>query len=52
MFQRWAEAGWQRKLATPFVNIVFGARQTGKSTLLKELIPNPALRLDFSDRAV
>jgi predicted AAA+ superfamily ATPase len=49
MFQRWAEAGWQRKLATPFVNIVFGARQTGKSTLLKELIPNPALRLDFSD---
>jgi uncharacterized protein len=49
MFQRRAEAEWQRKLATPFVQIVFGARQTGKSTLLKELIPNPALRLDFSD---
>lgn len=49
MFQRWAEAEWLRKLATPFVQIVFGARQTGKSTLLMELIPNPALRLDFSD---
>ncbi len=49
MFLRWAEASWQQKLATPFVQIVFGARQTGKSTLLKELIPNPALRLDFSD---
>jgi hypothetical protein len=31
------------------VQIVFGARQTGKSTLLRELIPQPALRLDFSD---
>jgi predicted AAA+ superfamily ATPase len=49
MFQRWTEAEWQQKLATPFVQIVFGARQTGKSTLLKELLPNPALRLDFSD---
>lgn len=49
MFQRWAEANWQQKLATPFVQIVFGARQTGKSTLLRELIPQPALRLDFSD---
>ena len=49
MFQRWAEASWQQKLASPFVQIVFGARQTGKSTLLRELIPEPALRLDFSD---
>jgi uncharacterized protein len=49
MFQRWAEHSWQQKLETPFVQIVFGARQTGKSTLLLELIPNPALRLDFSD---
>lgn len=49
MFQRWAEAGWRQKLASPYVQIVFGARQTGKSTLLQELIPNPALKLDFSD---
>jgi len=49
MFQRWAEAKWRQKLGTPFVQIVFGARQTGKSTLLTELLPNPALRLDFSD---
>lgn len=31
------------------MQIVFGARQTGKSPLFKELSPNPALRLDFSD---
>jgi len=31
------------------VQIVFGEPETGKSTLLKELQPNPALRLDFSD---
>lgn len=49
MFQRWAEVGWRQKLASPYVQIVFGARQTGKSTLLQELIPNPALKLDFSD---
>jgi len=49
MFQRWAEATWRQRLATPYVQIVFGARQTGKSTLLRELIPHPALRLDFSD---
>ena len=49
MFQRLAESLWRQKFTSPFVQIVFGARQTGKSTLLKELLPNPALRLDFSD---
>ena len=49
MFQRWAESSWRQRLESPFVQIVFGARQTGKSTLLSALIPHPALRLDFSD---
>jgi predicted AAA+ superfamily ATPase len=35
--------------AKPFVHILFGARQTGKSTLLRQLLPEPALALDFSD---
>jgi uncharacterized protein len=48
MFQRWEEASWQEKLATPYVQLVFGARQTGKSTLVRELVPRPALQLDFS----
>jgi uncharacterized protein len=33
------------------VHLLFGARQTGKSTLLAELIPDPDLSLDFSDPA-
>ncbi|MBM3853020.1 MAG: ATP-binding protein [Verrucomicrobia bacterium] len=35
--------------AKPFVHVLFGARQTGKSTLLRQLVPTPALALDFSD---
>ena len=40
--------------AKPYVSLLFGARQTGKSTLLREVYPDPALRIDFSsaeDRA-
>lgn len=32
----------------PYVNILFGARQTGKSTLLQQLFPSPDLAIDFS----
>lgn len=48
MFGRWAEPLWKKKLAAPYVHIVFGARQTGKSTLLQKLLPNAAIWLDFS----
>jgi predicted AAA+ superfamily ATPase len=54
MFGRWVEPLWRRRFATSHVHIVFGARQTGKSTLLQKLLPNPAVWLDFSrpaDRA-
>lgn len=51
MFGRWVEPRWARRLAAPYVHIVFGARQTGKSTLLRKLLPDAALWLDFSNPA-
>lgn len=33
----------------PFVHLLFGARQTGKSTLIRSIIPPDATILDFSD---
>jgi predicted AAA+ superfamily ATPase len=38
-------------LARPYVHVLFGARQTGKSTLLRGLIPRAALWIDLSDPA-
>ena len=49
MFGRWAEAAWKRRLSSPYVHVVFGARQTGKTTLLRRLWPDAAVWLDFSD---
>jgi predicted AAA+ superfamily ATPase len=54
MFGRWVEPQWRKKLAAPYVHLVFGARQTGKSTLLRTLLPDAAVWLDLSrplDRA-
>lgn len=48
MFGRRVESTWAKKLAAPYVHILFGARQTGKSTLLQRLLPNAAIWLDFS----
>jgi len=48
MFDRWTEAVWGKKFAAPFVHIVFGARQTGKSTLIQELLPAHATCIDLS----
>lgn len=42
MFGRWIEPLWKRKFTTPYVHLVFGARQTGKSTLLRKLLPDAA----------
>ena len=38
-------------MSSPYVHVVFGARQTGKSTLLRRLWPETAVWLDFSDPA-
>jgi len=52
MFSRWVQPVWKEKFVAPYVHIVFGARQTGKSTLLKRLVLQPAIWLDFSHPAV
>ncbi|OGA76839.1 MAG: hypothetical protein A3G81_12220 [Betaproteobacteria bacterium RIFCSPLOWO2_12_FULL_65_14] len=48
MYSRWVEPLWKKKFGTPYVHLVFGARQTGKSTLLRKLLPAAAVWLDFS----
>jgi len=49
MLSRWYTAVLKRGLAKPYVHVVFGARQTGKSTLIKALLPPGALVVDLSD---
>ena len=49
MYDRWFRHILARKMAQPYVHILFGARQTGKSTLLNDLVPEDALRIDLSD---
>lgn len=39
----------EAKLKKPFVHILFGARQTGKSTLIRGMLPADATVLDLSD---
>ncbi len=47
-FGRWSEKHWRKALASPHVHVVFGARQTGKSTLLRRLLPDAVLWIDLS----
>lgn len=49
MFDRWSASGLEAKLSRPYVHLLFGARQTGKSTLLNGLIPEDALRFNLAD---
>ena len=51
MFDRWYSGPMRKKLQRPFVHLMFGAGQTGKSTLLNMLLPQDALRIDLSDPA-
>jgi hypothetical protein len=51
MFSRFIEQRLRSQLAKPFVHILFGARQTGKSSLIRALIPDPSLVYDFSNPA-
>lgn len=44
VFGRWIASTSKRKFAAPYVQLVFGARQTGKSTLLRELLPEAVAR--------
>ena len=49
MYDRWYATELQAKLSRPYVHLLFGARQTGKSTLLNGLIPEDALRFNLVD---
>ena len=49
MFDRWSARELQAKLSRPYVHLLFGARQTGKSTLLNRLLPEDALRFNLAD---
>jgi predicted AAA+ superfamily ATPase len=49
MFDRWYANSLQKKLERPYVHLMFGARQTGKSTLMRSMLPNDALVFDLSD---
>ena len=49
MFDRWYAGPLEKKLKRPYVHLMFGARQTGKSTLLNALLPSDRLRIDLSD---
>ena len=49
MYSRWCAEELLAKLSRPYVHLLFGARQTGKSTLLNGLIPDEALRFNFAD---
>ncbi|HBC86787.1 MAG TPA: hypothetical protein DCZ94_07530 [Lentisphaeria bacterium] len=49
MYTRWYASIMSEKMERPFVHILFGARQTGKSTLIKSLLPADALVIDLSD---
>ncbi|HXP59850.1 MAG TPA: ATP-binding protein [Dongiaceae bacterium] len=49
MFDRWYAGTLREKLERPYVHLVFGARQTGKSTLLRALLPPEALVIDLAD---
>lgn len=49
MFERYISRELERRLSKPFVHILFGARQTGKSSLVRALVPSPSLSYDFSN---
>ncbi len=49
LFGRWYTHPLSEKLKRPFVHLLFGARQTGKSTLLRSLLPEDTLIFDLAN---
>lgn len=49
MHSRWLASSLPGQLAKPYVHVLFGARQTGKTTLLRSLLPDPALTFNLAD---
>lgn len=52
MHTRWYAPRLRAALQRPFVNLVFGARQTGKTTLLKSLMGSDAAVYDLAEPAL
>ena len=52
MFDRWYTELLREKIERPYVHLVFGARQTGKSTLLRSVLSEDALTFDLANPAV
>jgi uncharacterized protein len=48
LYDRWFADSLRKKLERPYVHMMFGAHQTGKSTLLRSIMPEPSLVYDFS----
>jgi uncharacterized protein len=48
-YSRWVGPILREKLNRPYVHLLFGARQTGKSTLLKSLLPADATVINLAD---
>jgi predicted AAA+ superfamily ATPase len=49
IFDRWYASPLAKKLKSPYVHILFGARQTGKSTLPRSLLPESTTIIDLTD---
>ncbi len=49
MFARWFESAFAAACKRPFVHILFGARQTGKSTLLRATLPEDTVYYDLAE---
>jgi predicted AAA+ superfamily ATPase len=49
MFGRLYSTRFAAQSAKPYVSLLFGARQTGKSTLLRAVHPEPALHIDLAN---
>jgi len=49
VFDRWYADALREKLKRPYVHLLFGARQTGKSTLLNAVLPPETVKIDLAD---
>ena len=49
MFDRWIAGTLRERMTRPFVHLIFGARRTGKSTLIRSLLPEDSLQINLAD---